>query len=110
PSYTFPGIEGLSVSGIASYDQAFQLNKIFQTPWKVNAWDGVTYGTDGVPVLSSAMVGYTEPRLTQQSAARRNSLLSAIGNYEAQFGDHHIKLLAGMEAIERTGTSFEAFR
>jgi TonB-linked SusC/RagA family outer membrane protein len=105
-----PWVKGLTLTGIASYDHVFTFDKLFQHPWEVNSWDGVTYDANKNPVLTPAMVGMSDANLNQSSSNGKNSLLSGIVNYEKSFGPHNIRLLAGMEAIEGKTSNFSAYR
>jgi TonB-linked SusC/RagA family outer membrane protein len=107
---TVPWVKGLSFTGSANLDKAFQNRKRWETPWEVNTWDGTTYDENGIPVLYPAMVPFNDARLTRYMYDNQSLLLNGIINYKKTLGTHEINLMAGVESREGKGTNFNAYR
>lgn len=105
-----PWIEGLSFSGSANFDKAFQNRKRLETPWEVNTWDGKSYDDQGIPVLNAAMVPFNDPRLSQYMYDNQSLLLNGILDYKKEFGKHELGVMVGMESREGKGNNFNAYR
>ena len=105
-----PWIEGLSLSSNFSLDKQLQFRKRFETPWYLYAWDGVTYDENNEPVLIKGKKGFDDPRLSEWSQDNQTILINGLVNYARSFGNHNLKLLAGVETIEGKGDNFSAYR
>lgn len=106
-----PYIDGLSFKATASLDKTFRFRKIWQTPWYLYSWDGVSTDANGEPLLVEGKKGFSDPRLSESMEDNHNILLSGILNYTKTIaGDHAINAIAGVERIKGGGDSFEAFR
>lgn len=106
-----PYIQGLSLKLGASFDKTFRFRKIWQTPWYLYSWDGTSYGENGQPLLQKGKKGYDDARLNQSSENNYNIQLSAILNYNRNFGEDHIlNATLGVERIKGRGDSYEAYR
>ena len=108
---TIPWVKGLSVTGNAAMDKQFDNNKLWEIPWYLYSWDGVSYDEDGEPVLTEGKKGFTNPQLTQDMQESKRVTLNMLINYERNFDkDHHFKFLFGMERITGNSNKFSAFR
>jgi len=106
-----PWVEGLSITGMASYDKSILNHKQFEQPWYVYTWDGVTKDQSGTPVLVKGIRGVTDARLWQGMTDGNSSTLRALINYSHNIGDKHkFKLLLGTEKISGASMNFNAFR
>ncbi len=94
----------------ASFDKTFRFRKIWQTPWYLYSWDGTSYGDNGLPLLQKGKKGYDDARLNQLRENNYNIQLSAILNYNRNFGENHIlNATLGVERIKGRGDSYEAY-
>lgn len=100
-----PGVEGLSVSGSASYDKYFKFRKRFRTPWTLYSWDG-----NAEHKVTPGLRGPATPELTQENTDQTDWMLNGIINYERQFGKHNIGVTAGIEAQRNQYAFLGAFR
>lgn len=108
---TIPWVKGLSVTGNAAMDKQFDNDKLWEIPWYLYSWDGVSYDQNGEPVLTEGKKGFTNPQLTQDMEESKRVTLNALVNYEHSFDqDHHVKLLFGIERITFKSNEFSAFR
>lgn len=108
---TIPWIDGLSVSGVASYDKTILNSKQFEKPWYVYTWDGVTRDANNVPVLVKGQRGVSDARLWQGMTDGNSSTLRALINYQHSISNrHNIKVLLGTERISGASMNFNAFR
>ena len=107
-----PGIEGLKITGTAAVDKYLLSNKVWQTPWSLNYWDGKTLMADGKsPLLTSSVRStFTDPRLSQNTENKLNILLDGFLNYDRTFGDHTINLMAAVSKETIHDDGFGAFR
>ncbi|MFD3000603.1 SusC/RagA family TonB-linked outer membrane protein [Pontibacter toksunensis] len=106
-----PWIEGLSVTGNAAIDKGFYFNKVWQTPWYLYSWDGVTRDADGQPVLVQGKKGFDSPALSQSTEENQRILLNGLLKYERTFlNDHSVNFLAGVERITGGFDRFSAYR
>lgn len=109
--FKIPWVEGLSISANAALDRHLDNNKLWETPWYLYSWDGVTYDANHEPVLSEGQKGFTNPQLRQSMEDNDLLTLNALLNYEKNFNeDHNIKVLFGTEKIKGDAMSFSAFR
>ncbi|MFL5789446.1 MAG: SusC/RagA family TonB-linked outer membrane protein, partial [Flavisolibacter sp.] len=104
-----PWVNGLSLTGNAAIDKSFNFHKLWQTPWYLYSWDGVTRDANNVPVLQKAQKGYSSPALTENTQDIQNILLNALLNYETTIlTNHNIKFLVGVEKITGQGDNLYA--
>ncbi|MET3112555.1 TonB-linked SusC/RagA family outer membrane protein [Pedobacter sp. CG_S7] len=108
---TIPWVDGLSISGNAGFDQQTNNNKLWQIPWYLYSWDGVTYDGSQVPVLNKGQKGFTNPQLTQDMSDTDLLTLNTLINYQKSLNDkHNLKVLLGVERISGESMNFSAFR
>lgn len=108
---TVPWVEGLSLSANVAFDRRIHNNKLWQLPWYLYTWDGVTRNDSGEPVLVEGQKGFTNPQLTQDMQNADLLTMNTLLNYERTFGaKHHVKGLFGVERITGETMMFEAFR
>ncbi len=108
---TIPWIKGLTLTGNAAIDKTFTNGKLWETPWYLYNWDGVTYDENNQPVLVVGKKGFSTPQLTQEMGDSRRTTLNGLINYERSFNNKHdFKFLAGTEMIDGESMDFSAFR
>jgi TonB-dependent starch-binding outer membrane protein SusC len=106
-----PWVKGLSLSGNASLDWQIDNNKLWEIPWYLYSWDGVTYGNDGLPVLVEGKKGFTSPELQQDMQDAKRITLNALLNYQTSINErHNLRFLLGTERITGESMEFSAFR
>lgn len=106
-----PWIKGLSLTGNASVDKGIRFNKVFQKPWYLYSWDGVSYDANKNPVLVKGKKGIDDPNLNEYMEDNRDYLLNGLINYKTTIADdHHISLLAGTEIRSGGSENFSAYR
>ncbi len=106
-----PWIDGLKLTLLAGIDQSQERLKRWETPWTLYFLDRERYIATGVPVLEGAIrSNFTDPRLTQASFNTLNTNLTALLNYDRNFGDHTINVLAGVTREVFKNEFFLAFR
>jgi TonB-linked SusC/RagA family outer membrane protein len=104
-----PGITGLTIRSDASYDNRFQYQKSWRTPWTLYTWDGER-DANGEPLLTPAPRGFSTPELYQRDDRRTDILLNLVANYQRDFGQHSIGLLGGAERQTADNSALDAFR
>jgi TonB-linked SusC/RagA family outer membrane protein len=108
---TIPWVKGLTLTGNAAIDKTIENRKLWETPWYLYNWDGVTYDENNEPVLSVGKKGFSTPQLTHGLQDGRRTTLNGLINYERTFGDRHdFKILVGSEMIDGEEMEFSAFR
>ncbi|MGN6296624.1 MAG: SusC/RagA family TonB-linked outer membrane protein [Ginsengibacter sp.] len=108
---TIPWIDGLSLSGTASYDKNILNHKQFEKPWYVYTWDGTSYDADHVPLLVKGQRGVSDARLWQGMTDGNSTTLRGLINYQHSINtEHNIKVLLGVERISGASMNFNAFR
>ncbi len=106
-----PFIKGLSFTGNVALDKSFNFRKLWQTPWFLYSWNGVTRDAGGTPVLERSQKGFSSPALSQSTQDNQNILLNGLLDYETKIGaNHNVKFLIGAEKITGKGESFNAYR
>lgn len=107
-----PWVEGLRLTLSGAVDQTTNRNTVWQTPWTLYTWDGVSRGADGNPLLEGNVASnFSDPRLREETGTILNTNLTAILNYERSFGGGHaINLLAGVTRETFQGQNYFAFR
>lgn len=110
-TYKIPFLRGLSVTANAAIDKGFNFEKLWETPWFLYTWDGVTRDASGTPVLEKSQKGFASPALSEGMIDAQNILINGLVNYEIDIAaDHNIKFLAGAEKITSNGDFFTAYR
>ncbi|MEX6690598.1 TonB-dependent receptor [Danxiaibacter flavus] len=107
-----PWVDGLKVTGTATLNKEIQRTKRWATPWYLYFWDHVTYEADGVtPLLTKNMRStFTTPQLSQGDANYLDILLSGFVNYDHNFGNHNISLMAAVTKETHDEDDFNAYR
>lgn len=109
-----PGVDGLSLRGTFSYNKELRERKTWLTPWMLYTFDASAYqdeGGDPEQYLSGASrPGGQEPQLTQASEDSTSILVNAVAQYQQDYENHSISILAGTERRESTLAWFDAFR
>ncbi len=106
-----PWVKGLSVTTNAAIDKYNNNHKLWQTPWYLYYWDGVTYDANNVPALTKALRGYATPQLTQDFNNSNQTTFNGLINYTTTIvGKHNIKALIGVERIKGDGMNYGATR
>jgi TonB-linked SusC/RagA family outer membrane protein len=106
-----PWIKGLSLTGNAAIDKAINFRKLWQTPWTLYSWDGVTRDAGGTPVLEASQKGFSSPALQQWMQDNQSILVNGLVNYETKIADdHYVNVLVGAERITGRGDNFSAYR
>ena len=106
-----PWIKGLSFTGNAAIDKGFRFNKVFQQPWYLYSWDGITRDANNQPVLVRGKKGIDDPNLNQYVEDSSNYLVNGLINYKTTIAaNHNISLLAGMETRRGGNDNFSAYR
>ncbi len=104
-----PWVKGLSVQANFSYDKHFRYRKVFETPWYLYSWDGVTY-ENGEPVTVRGKRGLDAPQLTQRADDDYRLTYNAFVTYENKFGESGIKAMLGTESQKGLFNWMTAFR
>lgn len=105
-----PWVKGLSLTGTAAFDRGLYYSKKFSRKYELYAWDGVSEGADGLPLLVKGEYGKSRS-LTQRLDIQKEHLLNALINYQRTFNeDHNVNVLAGAECIEENSNWFSAER
>lgn len=109
---TNPWIEGLRLTLSGAVDQTTDRNKLWQTPWTLYNWDGISRDANGDPLLEGNVASnFSDPRLTEGTSTMLNTNMTAMLNYERTFGGGHaLNLLAGVTRETFEGSNYFAFR
>lgn len=106
-----PWIKGLSISGNAALDKTFKNDKLWEIPWYLYSWDGVSYDSNNLPILKEGKKGLTNPQLTQDMVDSKILTLNTLVSYETKILEkHNLKILVGTERISGNSMNFSAFR
>jgi TonB-linked SusC/RagA family outer membrane protein len=106
-----PWVKGLSVTGNAAIDKGYVFRKIWNTPWFLYTWDGLTLDPNGNPSLLKSKKGFDAPRLEQRFGDGGSTLINGLINYQTTIADNHnLTLLVGVEKITGDTLSFTASR
>lgn len=109
-----PGIEGLNLRGTFSYDKVFRERSQWIIPWTLydfNAEDYKNKGGDPTQYLSgSEAPPGQDPQLTESNENNYNILLNAVAEYNADFDNHSLDIIAGVEQRTNNYSNFNAFR
>ena len=92
-----PGVDGLSVRGLISYDRMSYDRKNFGKNYTLYTWDGVTKDSSG---LIPDTYGWETPQLQQDRISLIDYSASLNISYEKDFGDHYLKLFGGITREE----------
>lgn len=111
-SISNPWIDGLKINLSGAIDKNNEINKTWQTPWKLYYWDRVSRDANQNPLLVGAVrSNFTDPRLNQSSRSVLNTNLSANATYETKIGAANtITGLIGVTKETFNGENFNAFR
>jgi len=105
-----PWIKGLNFTGTAAVDKYIRQSKQWTIPWFLYTWQG-DFEEDGVtPDLIRGQRGPAEPNLNQGNEDQLNILLGGVFDYNHDFGDHEIDLLAGANRETIQNENFSAYR
>lgn len=111
---TIPGVEGLSIRGLLSYNKQFQEVKVWKTPWNLYTFDKQAYINNNMQnpenFLNTFSAGPTDPSLSQNYYQEQKILENVVANYKRSFGDHDITLMGGAESQRFNDNTFNAFR
>ncbi len=103
---TIPWVKGLMFTANASFDKAFQFQKIFETPWYLYTWDG---NADHQTIKGKR--GLDAPQLTENAYDRQKITVNAYATWERLFAaKHNIKVMAGTERRNGSTDYLYAFR
>lgn len=102
-----PWVEGLKLTGTASYDKRFYSRKRFQKPVILYSWNGIDRNSDG---LSPAKRWISDPRFLREVEDQTDWMANAVANYNRVFGQHTIGITAGMEAQSKEMDWLDAYR
>lgn len=108
-----PWVDGLGIRGSFAYDKDFRQRKLWETPWMLYSFDRDTYlseGGDPVQYLSGAPRGPAEPALHQWSEDGDDLLVNLVAEYQQDFEDHSVGILAGAERQTFSNSFFDAYR
>jgi len=107
-----PGVEGLKVTGTASFDKFSGRQKNWQTPWTLYYWDKKTFEADGVtPYLTGSVRSErTDASLSETAAGQLAVNLMGMVNYDKKIGEHNLALMAGVTREKVTNDGFSASR
>jgi TonB-dependent starch-binding outer membrane protein SusC len=107
---TIPWVKGLSLQANGSYDKTFDYHKVFDTPWYLYSWDGITKGPDGLPLLIKNQRGYNAPQLSENWQEGGKKTFNAFITYETNIAEkNYLKITAGTESqygVNNYGTEF----
>ncbi|MGD0754394.1 MAG: TonB-dependent receptor [Bacteroidales bacterium] len=96
---TVPWVKGLSIIANGSYDKVFDFHKVFDTPWYLYSWDGITKDANGIPVLVKNQRGFNAPQLSENWQEGGKKTFNAYATYETTIDErNHIKVMAGTES------------
>ncbi|SFP59820.1 SusC/RagA family TonB-linked outer membrane protein [Parafilimonas terrae] len=111
---TIPGVEGLSIRGLLSYNKQFQEVKVWNTPWNLYTFDKQAYINNNMQdpesFLTAFSAGPSDPSLSQTYYQEQKILENIVANYKRSFGDHDITLMGGAESQRFNDNTFNAFR
>lgn len=109
-----PGVDGLTMRGTFSYNKELRERKIWLTPWTLYGFDASAYQSEGGDpeqyLTGASRPGGQEPQLTQSSEDNYDVLVNAVAQYQQDYENHSISLLAGTERRTSTYSWFNAFR
>lgn len=106
-----PWVKGLSVTGNASIDKNFGVEKTWQVPYYLYTWDKLTLDEKGLPKVNGSKSGPSDPMLEMSMDNGQRVTLNALINYERRIAEKHkIKLLAGAESSVGDNMTFSALR
>lgn len=106
-TFDVPGIDGLSLRGLISYDKMNVDRKQFVTPYILYSWDGKNRDSSGLFPVEN---GVDSPELTQDNISLTDITATFSFTYEKDFGDHYIKFLGGITREESVQDFTRAFK
>jgi TonB-linked SusC/RagA family outer membrane protein len=106
-----PGVNGLSMSVNASFDNNSYYRKYWKKPYYLFSWDKVTVDANGNPVLVKISPGVKTAELDQWSTQSLGITLVGLINYQTTIAKtHHVRLMLGSESRSGKGLNFSASR
>ena len=99
-----PGVEGLSVKGQMAYDNSFEQDKTWQTPYPVYRYNFANEEYDEL------LGGVSASNLSQSFTQDNSVTLEAYLNYERTFGAHSVRGLALYSQNTYDFNTFQASR
>lgn len=101
-----PWVKGLSLTGSANYDAAYNFMKRFAVP------DYVHYYDDATDTYIEGRSGYgaDKAQLTERFDQFSRLTLNSQINYDKSFGKHNVGIMAGYEQMEYDFNTFMASR
>jgi TonB-linked SusC/RagA family outer membrane protein len=106
-NFDVPGVEGLLIKGIVSYDKMNFSQKLWQRPWQLYTWDGINKDSSG---LTAADRGPGDPSLRQDHTTRTDITAIFNASYEKDFGDNYFKILGGITREQSELSYMRAFK
>lgn len=101
--YDIPGVKGLFVKGLFSYDYNISEAKLFQKEYK-------QYQYDEASQTYSTFTRQSPNRIRRETTFKAQTLAQASVNYDAAFGKHKVNSVLIWEAQKRTSDNFNAQR
>lgn len=101
--YDIPGVEGLSLKGLLSYEYYVSSSELFQREYK-------QYRYDEASATYAEFVRQSPNRIRRESYFKDQTLAQASLNYEGTFNKHQVGGLLIWEAQKRTSDNFFAQR
>ena len=98
-----PGIEGLTVTAMGTYDVYMFNRRQFEKRFYLYTWDGNPEHT-----LSPAVRGPAAPILQERREDQTDWMANAVINYNRGFGNHNIGVTLGIEAQENAKRDIRA--
>ncbi|MDR2389237.1 MAG: TonB-dependent receptor [Tannerellaceae bacterium] len=100
-----PGIDGLTLTAMGSYDKYFKLRKLFRTPYTLYSWIGDEAHTT-IPVQK----GVAATDLEQEHTDRTSWMTNAVLTYDFSIGKNNFTVMAGIEANKQRQDYMEGYR
>jgi len=101
--YDIPGVKGLFVKGLFSYDYNTSNNNIFQKEYN-------QYRYDEASDTYTKFTRQSPNRISREAYFKTQTLAQASLNYDGTFNKHKVGALVLWEAQKRTGDNFSAQR
>lgn len=104
-NYKVPGVEGLSLKGMASFDKSFVKNRNFRTPYDVYFYDA---STDAWAIKANDQT--TKISLEDERKEYFDKVYQFHINYDRTFGDHKVGGVFVFEREEKEGSKLKGSR
>lgn len=105
-----PWVKGLTWTTTGALDRGLLYSKSLNKRYDLYTWDGMSMGSDGLPLLVKGQYG-GESNLSQQLDISKRYLVNSLLNYQQTFAKvHDVNVLAGVETFETTSNWFSATR